>query len=447
MKSWKRWIAVVALAALPVALALVLRERASWRPRTLGWAHQADGRAGSLAWSPDGRLLARSSVQLGTVELPDWQQQVAQADAHIQMWDASAARLLWSVKLPGASGLQFSPDSSLLAADANGCVPNARDGIRVLDAREGTPRLRLAGKEPFSFEPGGASIVSGGFASWQRSAPNELPTLLWDVRSGRRTLGAPLQLAPNQACIRTESPDSLATIPASYVLGLGGRWGAGALLQKDPHDDNPDTWLDGGLLLFDTRRPGLRKLLFDVESAMLSRDRHWLAVHKRTASTGLSGEVLQMWDMASGRLQREWALPDLSGPSGSERLLAASPDGSLLLSMSQNGDDLKAWRSEEGAMFEQRGLVRAWDARAGRLLSVWSGKGLFRMVALSADGSLAAVASDDEQSIVLRQARSGQVVRELHGSAGCINALAFSPGGNTLASAADDGTVKLWRVK
>ncbi|MEO0943126.1 MAG: WD40 repeat domain-containing protein, partial [Cyanobacteria bacterium J06642_12] len=74
-----------------------------------------------------------------------------------------------------------------------------------------------------------------------------------------------------------------------------------------------------------------------------------------------------------------------------------------------------------------------------------SHRGWIRSVSFSPDGETLASASDD--GTVKLWTAEGEELRTLEGHRGPVWSMSFSPDGETLASASDDGTVKLWNLE
>jgi WD40 repeat protein len=88
--------------------------------------------------------------------------------------------------------------------------------------------------------------------------------------------------------------------------------------------------------------------------------------------------------------------------------------------------------------------VQIWDIAANRKLMTF-GKHLTKINSLnfSPDGQTIASASEDGQ-IYLWQVATGEVIATFSGHQKPVNHVAFSPNGQLLASASSDGTIKLW---
>ncbi|KAF5341684.1 hypothetical protein D9611_001195 [Ephemerocybe angulata] len=153
-----------------------------------------------------------------------------------------------------------------------------------------------------------------------------------------------------------------------------------------------------------------------VRSVAISPDSKYLV-------SGVSNEVC-VFNVQTGQP----ALDPFTGHTGGVRSLAFSPDGSRIVSGS---DDC---------------TIRVWDAETGQLtLDPFVGHTSNVMsVAFSPDGSCVVSGSSD-RTIRVWDAGTGQLALDpFTGHIGGVRSLAFSPDGSRLVSGSDDHTIRVW---
>ncbi|HEV8066163.1 MAG TPA: WD40 repeat domain-containing protein [Planctomycetaceae bacterium] len=363
----------------------------------------------SVAFSPDGRTLAT----------------VGNLDPEIRLWDVKTGRLIRAFRAPVADPptvAAFSPNGARLAAACfRGGVQlwDVASGLEVWETPEGHDRASMIA---LAFAPDGHSFVTSG-------QERDGAVRLWDAdNSGRQRL-----------LVHFENGNL-----APYVLAF-----------------SPD----GKLLAYDARRDiHIYNLQRGIESAKFVRA-HGQIVSlafgpdgKTLFSAGNSkyrpvpgkpnhvesDPCVRMWDIASGKLIREFAE---AGPDTGACAAALSRDGRILASKQSNS--IKFWDVSSGKVV--RTIPGFWLPSAASDKTLANQRGTQWAVthnglALSPDASLLVCTNHPLHTLTLWDTATGRRKLDFPDShADSVKGLACSPDGSRIATAGgDDGTVRLW---
>ncbi|MBK9715198.1 MAG: WD40 repeat domain-containing protein [Kouleothrix sp.] len=442
------------------------------------------GRAASIAFSPDGKLMAVGGMSGG-----------------ITFHDPTSLALL-----PGAlsgpvgalSSLAFSADGATLAGGGEdaaiavwdvagrkargdrlvghaGAISGlvwSDDGARLLSSSaDGTARVwSVAGREQLSVLRGGSAgiaaaawdsreerIMAAGLDGELRLYAASLDDLiaLAQTRTTRQLDPQELSRALGGALSPGTSPTSL---PASATAGPPPQVTKEPVATVAPGAIETPAPLPSWAQVLQLKHPsGVRGAAFSPDGKLIAtasedgRVRLWSAADGSLTSTLVGhtdvvgavafspdGRLLasasddntaRLWDVATGQELRV-----LAGHSAQVWAVAFSPDGQVLATGS-NDNTVRLWSLADGT---------ALHTLKGHTVGVWS-------VAFSPDGAtLASVASDNpalkETDVRLWSVGDGQPLGVLSGHTRGVLCVAFSPDGATLASGSVDRTIVLWDV-
>jgi len=197
----------------------------------------------------------------------------------------------------------------------------------------------------------------------------------------------------------------------------------------------------------------------------------------KTLASGGFDSTVRLWDVSTGRL-----LHTLRDRKGWVFAVAFSPDGSILAGGGATDDSMATclWDAKTGKLIRKMEedepggfamtLALSRDGKelvsAGELLGFWkidfmkvaTGEGLahfdnlqsktpnaYFAAALSPDGHTLALGS--VRGITLFDMATRKEIRTIRGPFGACSSLVFSPGGQTLVAAHEDGTVLFWDLR
>jgi RNA polymerase sigma factor (sigma-70 family) len=371
-----------------------------------------------IRFSPDGKMLA------GITRL---------APKQILLWEIAGDKEIAKLEEPGetiAPAFVFSANSKVLAWSTG-------KTIRLWDIGQRKETGRWEGHKDFihslSFSEDGKLLASTG---------NDQVIRIWDADSGKEleVLKAGRELprweTPAHQCVFLPGGQILAVLDFRKGVHFW-RLDTGKLIRTIPDKADAFSFSVDGKRLATAHLGAVR--LWDIGSGreITSREGHHARIEVvavspdgRLVASGGYDQVIQLWDMATGKPIRTLSYP----PQDHIFAVAFSPDGQTLASSSTGTRDpsIRLWDVATGKEIRKLLAPRANDA-----------DGPYHM-AFSADGKVL-IAGDRDGFIRHFEVATGKTLRS-HGNKPGENPAtgALSPDGRLLASGDVDGLLRVW---
>ncbi len=339
----------------------------------------------SLAFSPDGRMLASGSI----------------IDDTVKLWDMESGALLWVEWQHDPHTLAFSPDSSLLACSGMGVT------VRLWDTKTGTTLQNLEHPShvfTVAWNPDGSLLASSCVDGQLR---------LWEWQE--------VEVSSTALVLRLSA--SWEASPAwNLAFAPDGRTLASVGLDREVKLWEVETRRGSASRLSEASPRGRLLHTFEGKTGKTNRtNRVVWSPDGRTLASCSYERAIRIFDVEQRRHRAT-----LSGHTSDINGLAFTPDGSHLFSGSADS------------------TLRVWDMESYQCVRVMQGYAVSLYDLDWSPDSTHLVSGGVDGVVTIWDIRADVPPRELRGHTRVVNGVGWSPGGRWVASSGWDTVMRLW---
>lgn len=408
-------------------------QTASTLTRPIATLHGHEGGVYSVAFSPDGAILASASSGGG---LSKWRTSSPPANPgwnrSVKLWaltpghssDGAMKRYQEIATLPEHMGpinaVWFLGDGSKIASESS-------DKVRLWDAATGN-FLETLPKYTNPSNPRVAVTWQDGLPPQLQETETGLVIASFKEHTGKVTAaaystdGTKIALGSDSGTVKVWAAET-----GRLLTILSGNMGAVTDVKFSPNGATAVT------LSMPADQTGGRTIkLWNAEKGLTMATLDGQAYSAGYVTYSSSGKMLALSSrdntISIWNSDRGLKIATLLGHTDEVRALAFSPDETILATSSFDN------------------TVRLWEVETGQPIAILQNMWNAFAVAFSPDGAILASGGSGYTALKLWDGRTGRPISTHHGHGGKIRRLVFSPDGGRLASGSDDGTVLLWKV-
>jgi WD40 repeat protein len=307
----------------------------------------------------------------------------------VVVWDIRTGEQLRSLDehTSSVSGLVWSPSGDMLASgseDGEVIIWESSSGKKLRSFHDSTGSIRS-----LAWSPNGKQLASGGHK-----------ITIWEAQTG------------NQIQVLTTSTEEMFTVVWSPD---------GSKLASISYDGQGNVW-----------DVSTGECVLKLEKNRFSHGIAWSPQGNLLGTSypnppGGGREQVTLWNPQTGEAVR-------TQPGVYD--LAWSPLGNIIASVSD---------SRTPNTHDDKTLI-LWDPKTGNMIRSIALGMFLNHIDWSPDGKYLVVAQDQEGALIVLNAQTGEKIYRLKGHAGTVTNVAWSPHGDLIASASEDGTVIIWEI-